>query len=179
MVQRFKDTDHPVFTGDSALSRGTPRRLKGKETIHLNADSSNTEPLFRIIHSVNQLSIYGAVSQWSEQFDLSQKERESTWAKSAEREELVVKEALEIANKEKLKSMNSQEVNSLVTTARNQPASGNRLGENVENLELRSRIIRIAKISDLASFLDPVTLGRRFQTHQDVDDGFGGYTAAC
>ena len=57
MVQRFKETGRPVFTSASALSRGILRRLKGKETIHFNADASNTELLFRIIHSVNQLSI--------------------------------------------------------------------------------------------------------------------------
>ena len=43
MVQRFKDTDHPVFRNVSALSRGILKRLKGKDTIHFNADASNTE----------------------------------------------------------------------------------------------------------------------------------------
>ena len=64
MVQRLKETGHPVFTSASALSRGIQRMLKGKETIHFNADASNTELLFRIIHSVNQLSINGAVANW-------------------------------------------------------------------------------------------------------------------
>ena len=71
MVQRFKETGHPIFTGASALSRGILKRLKGKETLHFNAVASNTELLFRIIHASNQLSIYGAVSQWSEQFPSS------------------------------------------------------------------------------------------------------------
>ena len=52
MVQRCKETSHPVFTSASALSRGILRILKGKETIHFNADASNTELLFRIIHSL-------------------------------------------------------------------------------------------------------------------------------
>ena len=34
MVQRFKETSHPVFISASALSGGTLRTLKGKETIH-------------------------------------------------------------------------------------------------------------------------------------------------
>ena len=75
MVQRFKETSHPVF--------------KGKETIHFNADASQTELLFRIIHSVNQLSINGAVSNWFEQFGLTTDEkwqekscnRENPWTK--------------------------------------------------------------------------------------------------
>ena len=38
-----------------------------QKNIHLNADSSNVELLFRITHSANQLSVYGAVSSWSGQ----------------------------------------------------------------------------------------------------------------
>ena len=53
MVQRYKETGHPVFTCASALSRGVLRSLKGRETIHFTEDLSNTELLFRIIHSVN------------------------------------------------------------------------------------------------------------------------------
>ena len=48
--------------------------LKGKESIHFNADASNTELLFRIIHSVNQLSIYGSVSHCCAQFGLTEEE---------------------------------------------------------------------------------------------------------
>ena len=49
------------------------RRMAG--TPHFNADASNTELLFRIIHSVNQLSIYGAVASWCEQFVLTEEEK--------------------------------------------------------------------------------------------------------
>ena len=62
MVERFKDTGHPVLKSIRALSRGILRKKNGRDTIHFNADASNTELLFRIIHSVNQLSIYGAVT---------------------------------------------------------------------------------------------------------------------
>ena len=70
MVERFKDTGHPVFKSSSALSRGLLKKKNGRGTIHFSADASNTELLFRIIHSVNQLNIYGAVSDWCEQFSL-------------------------------------------------------------------------------------------------------------
>ena len=43
-------------------------RKGGRDTIHFNADQSNIENLFRTIHSANQLSIYGAVSSWCEEF---------------------------------------------------------------------------------------------------------------
>ena len=62
MLQRLEETGHPFFTSVSVLSRGILKRLKNKEIIHLSADASNTELLFRIIHCANQLSIYGAVS---------------------------------------------------------------------------------------------------------------------
>ena len=48
------------------LSRGILEKKNGRDTIHFNADASNTEFLFQIVHSVNQLSIY-AISNWSEQ----------------------------------------------------------------------------------------------------------------
>ena len=68
MVQRFQETGYPVIARASALSRGILRTLKGK-TMHFNAGVlKNTELLFRIIHSVKQLSIYGALHTWCEQF---------------------------------------------------------------------------------------------------------------
>ena len=60
MVERFKETGHPVFKSISGLSRGILRREGGRDTIHFNADSSTTELLFHTIHSVNQVSIYGS-----------------------------------------------------------------------------------------------------------------------
>ena len=65
----------------SALSRGVLKRKKNRDTIHFNADSANTELLFRTIHSANQLSIFGAVSNWCEEFGLRPSEREPTSGK--------------------------------------------------------------------------------------------------
>ena len=64
MVQQFKETGHPVFKGVSALSRGVLKQKKGKTSIHFNGDSMNTELLFHTVHSVNQLSVHGAVANW-------------------------------------------------------------------------------------------------------------------
>ena len=58
MVERFKDTSHPVSKSIRVLSRGILKEKNNRDTIHFNADASNTELLFRIIHSGNQLSIY-------------------------------------------------------------------------------------------------------------------------
>ena len=88
------------------------------------------------------------------------------------------KEALNTVDKEVLESMHSQEVISLVSTPRNPPASGDGLRGNLENFELLSRVHQIAKISDLPSLQDLVVLRRIFKTTQDVDDGFGGFSAS-
>ena len=48
---------------------------EGWNIIHFNGDSSNAELLFRIMHPVNQLSVYGAVANWCQQFGLTEEEK--------------------------------------------------------------------------------------------------------
>ena len=117
MVERCKDTGHPEIKSISALSRGILKKKNNRDTIHFNADASNTELLFRIIHSVNQLSIYGAVSNWREQFGLT--EEEKVQEKPPGKKESVTKSVLT--------SVKSQEVKLLVSSPRR--ASGNSLRE--------------------------------------------------
>ena len=62
MVEQFEETGHPVFKGVSPLARGILRKKNNKETIHFNGASMNAEPL------ANQLSIYGAVARWCDDF---------------------------------------------------------------------------------------------------------------
>ena len=119
MAQRFKETGYPVFKSISALSRGILKRKKGKETIHFNGDSSNTDFLFRNIHSLNQLSIFGAVANWCEQFGLTEEEKG--------RDNLSV-------NRSIFTSVPSHEVQLLVSPPK--MASGNSVQENI--FELRS-----------------------------------------
>ena len=77
MIQRFKETVHPVLKSVSALRHKILKQKEGKTSIHVNGDSRNTELLFQTVHSVNQLSVYGAVADWCYQFDLT--EREKGW----------------------------------------------------------------------------------------------------
>ena len=60
--KHFKETGHPIFTSASALSRGILKQRIGKSTVHLNGDSVNMELLLQTVHSVNQISIYAAVT---------------------------------------------------------------------------------------------------------------------
>ena len=78
MVQRFKETGHPVFISISALSRGILKQKEFKNAIHFNGDSMNTELLFQTIHSVHQLSVDGAVANWCHQFGLAEEEKGRT-----------------------------------------------------------------------------------------------------
>ena len=63
MMIRFGESGHPVFRATSPLSRGMLKsKGGGKLSIHFCADGDTIETVFRTIVSVNQLSIYGAVS---------------------------------------------------------------------------------------------------------------------
>ena len=63
MIIKFAESGHPVFRATSPLSRGTLKsKGGGKLSIHFCADLGTIETVFRTIISVNQLSLYGAVS---------------------------------------------------------------------------------------------------------------------
>ena len=70
MMLELAESGHPNFRATSPLSRG---RLKskgyGKLSIHYCADLETIETMFRIIISVNQLSLYGAVAEMCEEYE--------------------------------------------------------------------------------------------------------------
>ena len=69
MMIKFKESGHPVFRATSPLSRGVLKsKGGGKLSIHFCADGDTIETVFRTIISVNQLSIYGAVSDLCEEY---------------------------------------------------------------------------------------------------------------
>ena len=68
MVKRFQESGHPVFKNISASARGILKRKNNRDTTHFNADAPNTELKCRTGHSANQLSMYGAVAGWCEEF---------------------------------------------------------------------------------------------------------------
>ena len=143
------------FFTHRALSRGILRKKKNRDTIHFNADASNTELLFRLIHSVNQLSIYGAVSSWCEQVGLTEDE------KGQEKQK-------ESVTKGVLTSVKSQEVKLLVSSPR--PVSGSSLRENIQDFESLSEISRPTRVCELTSFRHRVSAGMSYKTRLDEDD---------
>ena len=67
------ESGHPVIRATSLLSRGTLKsKGGGKLEIHFCADGDTIETVFRTIISVNQLSIYGAVSDLCEEYSTCQ-----------------------------------------------------------------------------------------------------------
>ena len=172
IVQRFRGTGHPVFARASALSRGILRRLQGKETTHFNADSSNTELLFQIIHSANQLSMYGAVSHWSELFDqqenlvltekyLQTKTRWKQWARRYRRPWIHMKWTLSWVLQGTNKNLET-DCEKLWRTSNQDPKS-----------------TRLQKIGDCIILGSGCIWTIVPNTYQDVVNGFWGYTPAC
>ena len=73
MMIKFGESGHPVFRAMSPLSRGTLKsKGGGNSSIHFCADGDTIETVFRTIISVNQLSIYGAVSDVCEEYSTCQ-----------------------------------------------------------------------------------------------------------
>ena len=63
MLLKFAESGHPIFRSITPLSRGKLKsKGKGKVSIHFSADQDTVDTIYRIILSVNQLSIYGAVA---------------------------------------------------------------------------------------------------------------------
>ena len=73
MMIKFGESGHPIFRATSPLSRGTLKSKGGGIlSIHFCADGDTIETVFRSIISVNQLSIYGAVSNVCEEYSSCQ-----------------------------------------------------------------------------------------------------------
>ena len=73
MLLEFAKSGHPIFRATTPLSRGILKsKGHGKLSIHFTADYPKIETNFRIIISVNQLSVYGAVAAFCEEFEFHQ-----------------------------------------------------------------------------------------------------------
>ena len=69
MLLEFAKSGHPIFRATTPLSRGKLKsKGKGKVSIHFSAEPDTIDTIYRIILSVNQLSIYGAVAAICEEF---------------------------------------------------------------------------------------------------------------
>ena len=70
MLLEFAESGHPIFRAKTPLSRGQLKsKGRGKLSIHFTADQDTVDTIYRIILSVNQLSVYGAVAAVCEEFE--------------------------------------------------------------------------------------------------------------
>ena len=73
MLLLLAESGHPIFRATTPLSRGQLKsKGRGKLSIHFTADQDTIDTVYRIILSVNQLSIYGAVAAICEEFESHQ-----------------------------------------------------------------------------------------------------------
>ena len=73
MLLEFAESGHPTFRATTPLSRGQLKsKGRGKLSIHFAADDFTIDTNYRIILSVNQLSVYGAVAALCEEFESHQ-----------------------------------------------------------------------------------------------------------
>ena len=73
MLLLFTESGHPFFRSTTPLSRGKLKsKGKGKESIHFTADQDAIGAIYRIILSVNQLSVYGAVAAICDEYESHQ-----------------------------------------------------------------------------------------------------------
>ena len=73
MLLELAESGHPTFRATTPLSRCQLKsKGHGKLSIHFAADEFTIDTIFRIIFSVNQLSIYGAVAAICEEFESHQ-----------------------------------------------------------------------------------------------------------
>ena len=70
MLLEFAESGHPTFHATTPLSRAILKsKGRGKLSIHFAAYQNTIDTILRIILSVNQLSIYGAVAAICEEFE--------------------------------------------------------------------------------------------------------------
>ena len=69
-ILRSQKNGHPTFRATTPLSTGQLKsKGRGKLSVHFAADQDTIDTIYRIILSVNQLSVYGAVAAICEEFE--------------------------------------------------------------------------------------------------------------
>ena len=73
MLLQFEESGHLIFRSTTPLSRGKLKsKGKGKVSIHFTADQDTIDTIYRIILSVNQLCVYGAVAAICDEYESHQ-----------------------------------------------------------------------------------------------------------
>ena len=153
MMIKFGESGHPVFRATSPLSRGTLKsRGGGKLSIHFCADGWTIETVFRTIISVNQFSIYGAVSDLCEEYKACH----------------VRTVRLVMAGQSDPLFVPTSSLMKTPTRSTDDPAQEDLLQKYQGRVEMLSQQNRVIKICTDAGFLKTVEVGQYFITmHTD------------
>ena len=162
MVQRFKETGHLLFKSISALSRGILKQRKGKNTMHFNGGSMNTELLFQTIHSVNQLSVYAAVSNRCEQFGLTEEEKGRA--------------SIPVDNK--ILTMGGTRRSDIIGIS-SDSGTWNRMQEGAMSFQTLERKVQLPQLCEKAYFQYLVAAGKQHKIRPEGDDGWRTITLLC
>ena len=70
MLLLFAESGHPIFRSTTPLYRGKLKsKGKGKVSLQITADQDTVDTIYRIILSVSQLSVYGAVAAICDEYE--------------------------------------------------------------------------------------------------------------
>ena len=161
MLLEFAESGHPIFRATTPLSRSKLKsRGHGKLSIHFTADYPTIETIFRIINSVNQLSLFGAVANICEEFEACQD-------RSGEPDVLMGQ------------SIVLSEIKTEVPLQNDDPSNHELLWQQYEGrIILLSQESKVSKFCMEAGFVHVVEVGQYFIT-KDTDD-FGQFrSVAC
>ena len=153
MMIKFREGGLPVFRAISPLSRGTLiSKGGGKFSIHFCAGGETIETVFRTIITVNQPSIYGAVSDLCEEYKACH----------------VRTVRLVMAGQSGPLSVPTSSVMKALTLSTDDPAQEDLLQKYQERVERLPQQNRVIKICADAGFLTAVDVGQYFMT-QDTE----------
>ena len=149
MMIKFEESGHPFFRATSPLSRGTLQsKGGGKLSIHFCADGDTIVTVFRTFISVNQIRIYGAVSDLCDEYRACQA-RTGRPVLAGQSDPLFEPARLLMTTSTPLTEL---------------PAQENLLQEYKERVERLSQQNRVIKICTDAGFLTTVQAGQYFMT---------------
>ena len=157
----FAESGHPTFRATTPLSRCILKSEgHGKLSIHFAADELTIETIFRIIISVNQLSVYGAVAAFCEEFEDHQD--------GSEEPEILMGQSIVLG--EIKAEVPLQNENSL-----NRQILWQQYIERIESLSPESKVSRFCME---AGFMRIVEVGQYFMT-KDIGDFRQSRPVAC
>ena len=152
--RKFAESGCPIFRATSPLSRGRLRsKGHGKLSIHYAADLETVETVFRIIVSANQLSLFGAVAEISEEYESLHERTERSVVMGQSSSSLVL-------------SVIKTEVPLDCDDPVNQDLLLQQYGERIEKLSQQDKL---SKFCMDAGFLNVVEIGQYFRTKDTAD----------